>query len=386
MSERGIPTTHTGSLPRPAELLDLLEARDRGEPVDESRLSKTVAATVGDLVSRQREIGLDVVGDGEAGKTSYFAYVSERVSGFSPVPHDSRAGGMAAAADLRDFPEYARRYLSNEGAGGDAGKRFACTESLAYSNRTPLEADLKNLATAVESADATAAFVSAASPGIISQTLSNQYYSSPVAYLEAVADVMKVEYEAIHRAGFVLQIDCPDLALGHHTRFPDKSIRKFREIIDTHVEALNRATANIPSEAMRMHVCWGNYAGPHHRDIPLADIVDIVLRARPAGLVLESCNPRHSHEWVVFEETSLPPGKVLIPGVIESSSPYIEHPEVVAQRLERFASVVGRENLMAGTDCGFATVAGFTPVHPDLVWAKLASLVEGARIASERLW
>ena len=379
-----IRTTHTGSLPRPGGLLKLLNAKDNEEPFDPAHFAKSVSSAVRDLVQQQHTLGIDIVGDGEASKTSYFSYVAERVSGYRAIPHDSP--GMAGGADLRDFPEYAAQFLSGEGARGDSARRLICAEPLAYSNRAPLQADLENLARAVESEGAHTAFLSAASPGIIAQTLPNQYYSGPVAYLEAIADAMRHEYEAIHKAGFVLQIDCPDLALARHTRFPDKPIEKFREIIESHVEVLNRATVNIPPSAMRLHVCGGNYSGPHHREVPLADILDIVLKARPAGIVLESCNPRHNHEWAVFEEIALPSGKVLVPGVIESSSSYIEHPEVVAQRIERFASVVGRDNLMAGTDCGFSTVAGFTPVHPQLVWAKLESLVLGARLASERLW
>lgn len=369
-----ILTTHTGSLPRPDDLVTMLYAQDKGELRDRQAFAARVRTAVAEIVRKQVECGVDVVNDGEAGKIGYATYVKDRLTGFE---------GKAApvrAADVLEFPEYARRVTRV------TSQRPACTGPIRYKDKESLRTDIENFKAALQEVNSEEAFLSAASPGVISLFLKNDYYPNHEAYLAALADAMKEEYDAIHQAGLLLQVDCPDLAMGRHIQFADASLAEFRKMAELHLEALNHALADIPPDRMRLHLCWGNYEGPHHRDVPLRDIIDIILKARPAGLSFEAANPRHAHEWKVFREFTLPADKVLIPGVLDSTTNYIEHPELVAERLCRFADVVGRESVIAGTDCGFATFAGLSDVDPKITWAKFQAMAEGARLASQQLW
>jgi len=364
-----ILTTHTGSLPRPPELLALIDNPDRAESFE------TAAQTAVDgCIRKQTEIGLDIVNDGELAKPSFATYVTDRLTGFAEVPR-------TRALNLEQL-----RYPDYYGPSAPAGEVLvkACVGPIAWAGDQPLKRELGRLRAALAGGGLESAFVSAASPGVVWYYQPNDYYRSHEEYLAALAAAMRHEYETIVSAGCILQLDCPDLA-GGWTRpeFADRTIDDFRRFIELHVEALNAATRNIPPDRMRMHVCWGNIEGPHVRDIPLAAILDILLSARPAGLSIEGANPRHEHEWKVFQNVALPEGKYLIPGVIDSTTNYVEHPELVAERIERYASVVGPERVVAGVDCGFATLAKASPmVHPTIVWEKLQTLVEGARIAS----
>jgi 5-methyltetrahydropteroyltriglutamate--homocysteine methyltransferase len=374
-STERILTTHTGSLPRPEDVVTMLYARDKGELQDQATFEQRVREATAEVVRKQVECGIDIVNDGEASKIGYSTYVKERLTGFGGE------AGPLRAADVLEFPEYARRVFRVSGM-----KRPACTGPISYKDKAALQKDIENLKAALQGVQPEEVFMSAASPGVISLFLKNDYYPNHDAYLAALAEAMKVEYDAIHQAGFLLQVDCPDLAMGRHIQFAEDSLEEFRKKAELHVEALNHALADIPPERMRLHLCWGNYEGPHHRDVPLRDIIDIVLKARPAAISFEAANPRHEHEWKVFQEFTLPPEKILIPGVLDSTTNYIEHPELVAERLCRFAQVVGRENVIAGTDCGFATFAGLDTVDPKITWAKLQAMAEGARLASQLLW
>jgi 5-methyltetrahydropteroyltriglutamate--homocysteine methyltransferase len=376
-SER-ILTTHTGSLPRPDDLVTMLYAKEKGELPNQATFAARLQAATVEIVRKQIECGVDIVNDGEAGKVGYSTYVKDRLTGF-----EGEASPLAIA-DLEQFPEYSQRLF--QGTPIENMLRPACTGPIAYKDKAALQKDLENFGAALQGVTPEEAFLSAASPGVISLFLKNQYYPNHEAYLTALAEAMKEEYNAIHQAGFLLQVDCPDLAMGRHIQFADASLAEFRRHAELHVEALNHALAGIPPERMRLHLCWGNYEGPHHLDVPLHDIIDIVLKARPSGISFEAANPRHEHEWKVFHEFTLPAEKVLIPGVLDSTTNYIEHPELVAERLCRLAEVVGRENVIAGTDCGFSTFAGFTTVDPQITWAKFQAMAEGARLASARLW
>ena len=378
-----ILTTHTGSLPRPRSLVELMFARESGGPVDASSLEAEVRSAVNDVVSKQRDAGVDVLNDGEMSKIGYSTYVKERLTGFGGTQTMAQ-GGNIGPTDLFEYPNYAQRVMGDRAI--NDMKLPACTGPIEVADRQAVQKDIANLKSAIAGREPSDIFMSAASPGVIALFLGNEYYPSREAYLEAIARAMKEEYNAIAQAGIVLQLDCPDLAMGRHIQFGQSSLQEFRRQAALNVEALNFAVSEIPPEQLRMHLCWGNYEGPHHRDVPLRDIIDIVLRARPRAISLEACNPRHEHEWQVFEEVKLPEGKVLIPGVIDSTNNYIEHPDLVAQRIERYAQTVGRENVMAGSDCGFGTFAGFSTVDPDITWAKFRSMAEGARLASERLW
>ena len=371
-------STHVGSLPRPENLLSLMHSYS-GSRADDDALDAELGIAVRAVVHRQVAIGLDVVSDGEMSKPSYATYVAERLEGFGGQFHGH------AAQDLRDFQDFSRRQVEIGAVVANAGGA-CCQGPVSMPNTVALEKDLRNFRRAIDATPPLGAFMNAASPGVIAVFQKNEYYPNDEEYLEAVAQAMRAEYEAIVEAGFLLQIDSPDLAMGRHLAFADLSDKQFLKIAERNVEALNSAVANIPETKMRMHLCWGNYAGPHHRDIPLKRIVDIVLKARPAYLLLEGANPRHEHEWSVFEQVKLPDEKILVPGVIDSTSNYIEHPDLVAQRICRYADVVGRERVMAGSDCGFSTFRDHPTVHPDIVWAKLRSLVEGAAWATERLW
>ncbi len=374
-------TTHTGSLPRPDDLADLLYAREAGELRDRAALEARVRSAVAEVVRKQAEAGIDVVNDGEMGKIGYSTYVKDRLSGFGD---ETQKRASLTAADMADFPEFTQRAFS--GRKIPAMKRPSCNGPVAYRDTAELSRDLDNLKAALAGVEVTEAFLSAASPGVIAQFLGNHYYPTHEAYIAALADATKVEYDAIHRAGFLLQVDCPDLAMSRHIQFAASSTAEFRKVAELHIEALNHALRDVPPDRIRLHLCWGNYEGPHHRDIALREIVDIVLKARVGAISYEAANPRHEHEFKVFTDVRLPPGVILIPGVLDSTTNFIEHPEVVAMRICNLARIVGRENVIAGTDCGFATFAGFSRVAASITWAKLRAMAEGARIASRELW
>ena len=371
-------TTHTGSLPRPDHLIRTMFAKEEGVPVDRPALDARIRAAVVDIVKKQTEAGIDLVNDGEMSKPSYATYVKDRLSGFAGTSN------TFVYQDLADFPRLAQRVFGDPGR--SRRKTPACTGPIAVADPTAAQADVDNLKAGLGEGKATGAFLSAASPGVISLFFRNDHYPSQEAYLFAIAEAMRAEYEAIAQAGITVQIDCPDLAMGRHIQYADLPLDEFRKRARLHVEALNHALADVPPERARMHLCWGNYEGPHHCDVPLADIIDIVFLARPATISFEAANPRHAHEWTVFETVKLPEGKTLIPGVIESKSNFIEHPELVAQRLARYANLAGRDNVIAGSDCGFGTWVGQAAVDPDVVWAKLAAMAEGARLASRQFW
>jgi 5-methyltetrahydropteroyltriglutamate--homocysteine methyltransferase len=356
----------------------MMYAKEEGVPVERAALEARVRSAVAEVVRRQRDAGIDIVNDGEMSKPSYATYVKDRLAGFGGT------GNTFVYQDLADFPNLARRVFGDPGR--SRRKTPACNAPIAVRDPDAAQTDVENLEAALAAAGGRDAFMSAASPGVVSLFFRNDYYPSQEAYLLAIADAMRHEYETVAKAGIVLQIDCPDLAMGRHIQYAQLSLAEFRKRAAMHVEALNHALAAIAPERLRMHLCWGNYEGPHHCDVALADIIDIVLAARPSAISFEAANPRHAHEWTLFERIKLPAGKVLIPGVIESKSNFIEHPELVAQRIARYARLVGRENVIAGSDCGSGTWDGQAAVDPDVVWAKLAALAEGARIASREFW
>ena len=374
----GILTTHTGSLPRPTDLIRMMFAREEGVPVDRPALAARVRAAVAEVVRKQTDAGITVVNDGELSKPSYATYIKDRLSGFDGTSHPLQY------RDLVDFPEMAKRVFGDPGRA--RRKTPACTSAIGLRDLAAAQVDVDNLKAAVRSVDAKDVFMSAASPGVISLFFHDDHYRNHEAYLFAIADAMRHEYETVARAGFILQLDCPDLAMGRHIQFADLPLEEFRKMARLHLAALDHAVANIPPEQLRIHLCWGNYEGPHHYDVPLADILDLVFAARPQGISFEAANPRHGHEWRVFERVKLPTDKVIIPGVLDSTTNFIEHPELVAERIGRYAQLVGRENVIAGTDCGFGTWVGQAAVDPDIVWAKLGALAEGARLASRQLW
>jgi 5-methyltetrahydropteroyltriglutamate--homocysteine methyltransferase len=373
-----ILTTHTGSLPRPDDLTRTMFAKEEGVPVDSSALAARIRSAVAEVVRKQVEVGVDVINDGEYSKPSYATYVKDRLRGFGG------ASQPLQYRDLVDFPGMARRVFGDPGR---ARRRApACTDAVAVQDAEAARTDVANLRTAVAQVTPQEAFLTAASPGVISLFFHNEHYPSHEAYLFAIAEAMKHEYETVARAGLVLQVDCPDLAMGRHIQFSDLSLEEFRKMARLHVEALDHALAEVPPDQVRMHLCWGNYEGPHHYDVPLADILDIVFAGRAGAVSFEAANPRHAHEWRVFEGIRVPDGKVIVPGVIDSTTNFVEHPALIAERISRYARLVGRENVIAGTDCGFGTWVGQAAVDPDIVWAKLASLAEGARLASRELW
>lgn len=374
-STERILTTHTGSLPRPSDLTATLEAMDAGTPPDPEDFDPRVRRAVAEVVRKQVDAGVDIVSDGEQGKVGYSTYVRYRLTGFEGQ------STVRVRADWADFPEAAARF------GVASGVRPACNGPIAWKDPGAVSKDIANFKAALSGVNPAEAFMTAASPGVIAHFLQNEYYPSREAYLARLADVMKEEYDAIYQAGFILQVDCPDLAMGRHLAFPDLSTPEFLKIAEANVEALNHALRDIPSDRLRLHLCWGNYEGPHHRDIPLKDIIGIVLKSRPQAISLEGANPRHEHEWAVFQGMKLPEDKVLIPGVLDSTTNFIEHPELVAQRIVRYAQVLGKEHVIAGSDCGFGTFARSNyQVEPDIVWAKLRAMAEGAQQASQALW
>jgi 5-methyltetrahydropteroyltriglutamate--homocysteine methyltransferase len=377
--EERVLTTHTGSLPRPDDLIQIMWAKGDGIPVDEGALSHRVATAVQEVVDRQVDAGVAIVNDGEMSKPSYATYVKDRLNGF---------GGESVQnyffADLVDYPRSAEMVAANPGR----RKRTApaCNGEISVRDGDAITTDRANLGKAVAGSAAAGTFSSAASPGVVSLFFGNEFYATDEEYLFAIAEAMRYEYESIAAAGAVVQLDCPDLAMGRHSAYADLDLPAFRRRLVLNIEALNHAVRNIPADRLRMHVCWGNYPGPHHRDVDLADIIDLVWTAKPQTVLFEAANPRHAHEWTLFEGTTVPDDKVLCPGVIEPQSNYIEHPQLVAQRIERYAHLVGRDRVMAGVDCGFSVHVGTQGIDPDVTWGKLRALSEGAAIASERLW
>ena len=378
VSTERVLTTHVGSLPRPPDVSAMLLAREDGTLADAGAFDACMAHAVADAVRRQVDVGIDIVSDGEMSKIGYSTYIRDRLDGFSG---DSP---RRVPADLALYPDYVQRIAAQ----GQTPKltRAMCTGALGIKDEAPLEKDLANMSAALDGAGAVEGFLNAASPGVISLFQPNRHYPSQDAYLEALAAIVRAEYEAIHAAGFVIQLDCPDLAMGRHTMYADESDADFVAHAAAQVEALNHALATIPAEAARLHLCWGNYEGPHVCDIELGAIYDVVMKAKPQAISFEAANPRHAHEWAVFAERGVPEDKVLIPGVIDSVSNFVEHPALVAERICRFADIVGRERVIAGADCGFATFAGFGKVDPAICYAKLRTLAEGAALATERLW
>lgn len=376
-----ILVTHVGSMPRPQGVVDLLARKEAGEPYDRAAFDAVMGEAVAEIVRKQREAGVDVVSDGEQSKPSYATYIKDRLSGFSG---DSPA---MRGADLDDFPGYFRKLMARR-AGAVKLARPCCTGPIAVRDRAPLEADLARFRAALAGSGAAEGFMNAASPGVIAVFQPNRHYATQEQYLEALAEAMRDEYRAIVGAGFVLQIDCPDLAMGRHVTYKSETDEEFLRRAEAQVEALNHALDGIPADRVRVHLCWGNYEGPHHRDVPLATIFGVVMKAKARALLFEAANPRHAHEWAVFAErkNEIPDDRILVPGVIQSTSNYVEHPELVAERLVRFAGIVGRERVMAGSDCGFSTFAGDGLVDPEICFAKLAAMAEGAAIATRRLW
>ena len=382
LSTDRILTTHVGSLPRPQEVVEFLFAQDRGDKYDPAKFDQALRAGVLDVLRKQVESGVDIVSDGEMGKISYATYIRHRMTGFegdSPRP---------TPQDLEDFPGY-RDQLVKAGASATY-KRPVCKGPIQVKSLEPLKQDIARMKDGLAQVKAPAleneGFMNAVSPGTIAVFQPNEYYPTHGAYMEALAEAMRSEYEEIVNSGLLLQIDCPDLAMGRHSRFRDMTDDQFLRAAEIQVEALNHALANVPADRVRIHVCWGNYQGPHIHDLPLTKILPIVLKAKPQALLLEGANPRHEHEFEVWSTHKLPDDKVLVPGVIASSSNYVEHPELVAQRILRYAKLVGRERVIAGTDCGFGTFAGFGPVFPAFCWLKLRALADGAKLASEILW
>jgi 5-methyltetrahydropteroyltriglutamate--homocysteine methyltransferase len=374
-----ILTTHTGSLPRPDELVGMVEGHDQREVRNDRRFEDRVKAAVAEIVRKQVAAGIAIVNDGEMSKVGYSTYVTDRVTGFSEQSRPSRP-----QVEARDFPEF---YQTRVTAAATL-KRPVCVGPITWRGTAQVQQDVANLKAALQGVEVAEAFMTAASPGVVWHFLENEYYPTHEAYVFAVADAMKEEYQAIHQAGFVLQLDCPDLAMGwNRYNFADATVDDFRRVAGLHVEALNHAVAGIPSDRIRLHLCWGNFEGPHVRDIPLGRIFDIVLKAHADAFSFEGANPRHEHEWKLFENVKLPDGKILIPGVLDSTTNFVEHPELVAERIVRYARLVGRENVIAGTDCGFSTFArSALTVHPTVAWAKFQAMAEGARLASEQLW
>ncbi len=375
-----ILTTHVGSLPRSEAVTEGVFARENGQPYDSAALNATITESVADVVNKQIASGIDLVSDGEQSKISYATYIKDRITGFEG---DSP---RRTPKDLEAFPNYSK-WASRSGGVPDY-KRPKCVGPIEVKSMQPLNEDLANFDSALHGTEVAGGFMNAASPGVIALFQPNEFYATQDEYLEALAEAMRAEYEGIVDAGFQLQLDSPDLGLGRHMMFKEASDEEYLAAIARHVEVLNYATRNIDPEQMRMHICWGNYEGPHVCDVGLEVILPTVLKARPAALLFETANPRHGHEWQVIRDHSdfIPDEKILVPGVIDSTSNFVEHPSLVAERILRFADIVGRERVIAGTDCGFSTFAGFGSVQTDVVWAKLKTLADGAAIASETLW
>ena len=373
-----IYTTHVGSLPRSAPVTEMLFQRELGQAYSKEAFDVVMAQAVDEVVARQVRAGIDLVSDGETSKIGYATYIKDRLTGFEGD------NPRQVAVDLKDYPQFRERMALFSGK--QTFKRCSCVGPVSFVGSEDVAADIDNLRKAVAAHHPVGAFMNAASPGVVAAFQPNRYYPSMELYLEAVAEAMRSEYEAIVAAGFILQVDCPDLAMARHTGFQDLTEAQFLAQAHLQVEALNHALRNIAPEAARIHLCWGNYEGPHDHDIDLEKVLPIVLRAKPAGIQFESSNPRHAHEWVVWKSAPIPQDKVLIPGLLTSTSNYVEHPEWVAQRIEQFAAIVGRERVIAGTDCGFGTFAGIGKMDAEISYKKLSVLSEGARLASRRLW
>ena len=378
ISSERILTTHVGSLPRSEAVTEGVFAQEEGTLEDQTVLDATIATAVGEVVRRQIEAGVDIVSDGEMSKISYSTYIKYRITGFE--------GGAPRepAQDLLDYPGVLRKREASGTRSSFLPPR--CVGEIRVKDLEPLQSDLVNLRHALDRTPAVEAFMNAASPGVIALFQPNEYYPDHEAYLEALGEAMRVEYEGIVEAGFLLQIDSPDIGMGRHTIFRNKSDQEFLRLANLHIDVLNHALRNISADRIRLHICWGNYEGPHHCDVPMELVLPVALRAKPQALLFETSNPRHAHEWTVFRDATIPDDKILVPGVIDSTTNFIEHPLLVAERICRFADIVGPERVIAGTDCGFATFAGFGAIDTDVVYAKLAALVEGAGIASGRLW
>jgi len=373
-----ILTSHVGSLPRSQEVVDFLFTQDRGEPFEQAAFDAAMQRGVDEVVSKQAEVGVDIVSDGETSKISYATYIRHRLTGFEgdssrPTPQD-----------LDDFPAFRDRLVA-EGHSATY-KRPVCRGPITIKDDAPLTRDIARMKQALAKVKVTEGFMTAVSPGTIAVFQPNEYYPTHEKYMEALADVMQKEYEAIANAGLLVQLDCPDLAMGRHSRFKTLSREEFLRHAHVQVDALNHAVRNIPADRIRMHICWGNYEGPHTHDLPLTDVLPLLFKAKPKGLLIEGANPRHEHEWEEWKTNKLPDDKVLIAGVIDTSTNFIEHPRLVAQRIVRYANAIGRERVIAGTDCGLGTFAGFGPVHPDIAWAKLQTMAEGAAMASKQLF
>jgi 5-methyltetrahydropteroyltriglutamate--homocysteine methyltransferase len=371
-------TTHVGSLPRPQSLIDIMFAREDGLPLDAAAVEEQIGTAVADVVARQVESGLDVVNDGEMSKPSYATYVKDRLHGFGGT------GNSYVFQDVEAFPDLKARIFADPGR--KHRKTPACNAPIAVKDMEAPRQDAARLKQSLARFPDAQPFMSAASPGVTALFFRNDFYPSHEDYVFALAEGLRHEYEAIAAAGIALQIDCPDLAMGRHTQFAHLDLPGFRDRVAVNIEALNRAVRNIPAEQLRMHICWGNYPGPHHCDAPLRDIIDLIWQAKPQTILFEAANPRHAHEYAIFEEIKLPEGKILAPGVIECQSNYIEHPELVAQRIGRYADLVGRDSVIAGVDCGFSIHVGSGGVDPNVAFAKLAALAEGAAIASRKYW
>ena len=378
-SKSRILTTHTGSLPRSPDLQGLLREREEQSGFDPDVFTAGVHYAVAEVVAKQQNTGIDVVNDGEQGRAQYATYVKERLSGFE----GERVVRRRPRLDDDDFPEFAetQTHLSSRNM-----PQPACTGPISWKDWPAVERDIETLKRVSADSPVEEVFMTAASPGVIANFLPNEYYPTEEAYLYALAEVMKDEYNAIAASGLILQLDCPDLAMTRVSQFSHLSVEEFKKVVELHVEVINYALKDTDPERMRLHLCWGNTEGPHHHDIPLKEIVNLVLKASPVGLSFEGANPRHAHEWKVWEDVNLPEGKILIPGVLDTTTNFIEHPELIAQRIQNYASAVGRENVLAGSDCGFGTSAWGRKVETNIVWAKLASMVEGARLASQELW
>jgi len=381
-SKDRILTTHTGSLPRPKPLIDLVMNRERGEMIDAVAFEAETAKAIDDIVVQQLAAGIDVVSDGEMSKPSYTTYIRHRVSGIAPDPRAAEKGrDIMVGRDLLAHPDFARRRNFSD------APFPGCIGPARYKDRSELDRDIANLKSAAGKSNPTDVFMTAPSPGILTRFIINLHYPSEDAYVEALADVMKTEYRAIVEAGFVLQIDAPDLASARNNQHRDLTDDQFRRVAERNIAAINAATEGLPADRMRLHICWGNYEGPHTHDLPLLKIIDLAFKARPQAISIEAANPRHDHEWEDLADIDIPDDKILIPGVIDSTTNFVEHPRLVAQRIGRYAGVIDRERLIAGVDCGFGTAVRSDPMVVDsIVWAKLRALSEGAAIASKRLW
>ena len=377
LSTDRILTTHVGSMPRPQALVDMLK-KDHGQPYDPAEYDRVIHDAVGAVVRRQVEAGVDIPSDGEASKVSYSTYMMDRLTGFGG---DNQ---RKVALDLAPYPAF--REKMSRMTGTQEFRRASCIGPIAVKDLSPLQTDIDNMLAAMKAQGVSEGFLNSASPGLVTAFQPNQYYKTHEDYVWALSDAMRQEYRMIVDAGLILQLDCPDLAMARHTGFQDLTEAQFVKRAEVHVEAMNAALEGIPAEKVRMHICWGNYEGPHDFDIDLVKILPVILKAKPAGLLFEAANARHQHEWTVWAEAKLPQDKVLIPGFIDSCSNYVEHPELVAQGVERFAAIVGRERVLAGTDCGFGTFAGFGKLDGEIAYKKLLALAEGAAIASKRLW